>query len=113
MARMAAQMQSDQQLNGIAKDMIRKYDTAISSVSSFAPAKRMNGSAPKYPMRVIKIPKNVTTSIDCPKHMFAASRFCSPFRRDTIAVVPTHSACAKINKIMRGCVVSPTAAIAV
>ena len=47
MARMAAQMHSDQQLNKSPRLIILKYDTLISSVSSLAPASFISHSAPK------------------------------------------------------------------
>ena len=50
--------------------------------------------------------------MDCESTEFAPARSSSPLRRAISAVVPTHSACAMIRRIMRGCAVRLTAAMA-
>ena len=45
------------------------------------------------------------------RHALAAAWSSAPLRRAHSAVVPTHSACASTSIIMRGWLVSPTAAM--
>ena len=45
-------------------EMIRKYDVLSANVSSFAPPSRISHSAPKYPIRVIRIPIRVMIPSD-------------------------------------------------